>query len=137
MSAESTLSGPSSMTPNHPKDTWDIVHIVLEPVGGLLTALAVVCIGFLTNRALNHRQEADAKQRLYSELMSRREDSESALRKDMFGSIITTFLSNQKARIPSPEAELENKVLNLELLAYNFHESLNLTPLFYHLQRAI
>lgn len=119
------------------KDGWDKAQIVLAPVGALLTALAVVWIGFLTNRHLNQRQEVDAKQRLYSELMSRREDSESSLRKDMFGSIITTFLSNQKPRVPSQEAELETEVLNLELLAYNFHESLNLSPLFYHLERAI
>jgi hypothetical protein len=119
------------------KDIWDKAHIVLQPVGGLLTGIAIVWIGFITNRHLNQRQELDAKERLYSELMSRREDSESALRKDMFGSIITSFLSNQKPRAPTPVDELEAKVLNLELLSYNFHESLNLSPLFLHLGRAI
>lgn len=61
--------------------------------------------------------------RLYSELMSRREQSESDLRKDMFKSIIDSFFS------PRP-ASVEDRVLNLELLAYNFHESLNLEPVF-------
>jgi len=119
------------------KDLWDKARIVLEPVGGLLTAIAVVWIGFLTNRHLTLRQDAGAKERLYSELISRREESESALRKDMFASIITSFLTQRDTHAPSSKEELEAKVLNLELLSYNFHESLNLTPLFLHLVRAI
>src|SRR5205085_526489 len=35
----------------------------------------------------------------------------------------------------SGPATLEQKMLNLELLVYNFHESLNLKPLFLHLER--
>jgi hypothetical protein len=124
-------------TPPARKDTWDKAHIVMQPVGGLLTGIAIVWIGFITNKHLSQRQEVDAKERLYSELMSRREDSESALRKDMFGSIITSFLSNQRPQTPTPAEELEDKVLNLELLSYNFHESLNLSPLFLHLGRSI
>src|SRR5438046_9046464 len=37
-----------------------------------------------------------------------------------------------------PEAAaLEARMLNLEMLAYNFHESLNLKPLFSHMDRLI
>jgi hypothetical protein len=53
--------------------------------------------------------------------MSRREEAESSLRKDMFVSIIASFLK------PGTN-DLSAKVLNLELLAYNFHDSLNLKP---------
>ena len=83
------------------KDLWDKARIVLEPVGGLLTAIAVVWIGFLTNRHLTLRQDAGAKERLNSELISRREESESALRKDMFASIITSFLTQRDTHAPS------------------------------------
>src|SRR5262245_4645164 len=62
--------------------------------------------------------------------MSRREEAESSLRKDMFVSIIQSFLQPEKGG-------LDAKVLNLELLAYNFHESLNLKPLFLDLQRRL
>jgi hypothetical protein len=62
--------------------------------------------------------------------MSRREEAESSLRKDMFVSIISTFLK--------PGAtDLSAKILNLELLAYNFHDSLNLKPLFLDIQRQL
>jgi hypothetical protein len=123
------------------RDRWDKAAIVLQPVGGLLTALAVAVLGFWTSSYLREREQRDAalreriqtsdtNARLYSELISRREESESALRKDMFTSIINSFLG-------SGPSTLEQKLLNLELLVYNFHESLNLKPLFLHLERQI
>jgi len=118
------------MEQGHPKDFWDKLQIFLQPVGGLLTALAIALFGFITSSKLDQRQALETNTRLYSELMSRREESESALRKDMFVSIITSFLN--------PNAtDLNSDVLNLELLAQNFHESLNLKPLFLDLQRRI
>jgi len=81
--------------------------------------------------ALRERmQTTETNARLYSELISKREEAESSLRKDMFTSIITSFLGKGPA-------SLEQKILNLELLVYNFHESLNLKPLFLHLAREI
>src|SRR6202022_4972978 len=80
------------------------------------------------NAPRERMQTSETNARLYSELTSRREESESALRKDMFTSIINSFLKEGPA---TPE----QKMLNLELLVYNFHESLNLKPLFLHIER--
>jgi hypothetical protein len=112
------------------KDFWDKVAVFMQPLGGLLTALAVAFVGVLGSQVLNRRQAADTNARLYSELMSRREESESSLRKDMFVSIIQSFLQ------PQP-GDIDSRVLNLELLAVNFHDSLNLKPLFLDLQRRL
>ena len=123
------------------RDGWDKAAIILKPVGGLFTAIAVAVLGFWTSSYVRSRevreaalrerlQTRDTNARLYSELTSRREESESALRKDMFKSIIDSFLRSGQA---TPEQE----VLNLELLVYNFHESLNLKPLFRHIQREV
>ncbi len=112
------------------KDKWDKLAIVMAPLGGLLTAAAIATFGFVTSTALNRRQAIETNTRLYSELMSKREESESALRKDMFVSIINSFLT-------PGGSDLGAAVLNLELLAYNFHESLNLKPLFLDLKRRI
>ncbi len=112
------------------RDFWDKLTIVLQPLGGLLTAIAITLLGFFTSQYLERQQSIDANTRLYSELMSNREQSESALRKDMFVSIIGTFLRPQESTIGAA-------VLNLELLAYNFHESLNLKPLFMDLRQSI
>jgi hypothetical protein len=123
MDSEENVKSPK----NKEKDIWDKMHIVLGPVGGLLTAFSIAAVSYYASDYLNKNQENEAKTRLYTELMSRREESESALRKDMFTSILSTILKD--------ESSLDERILQLELLAYNFHESLNLMPLFSYLDR--
>jgi len=74
------------------KDFWDKFGVFLHPMGGLLTAIAVAFVGMRGSAVLERRQSIDTNARLYSELMSRREEAESSLRKDMFVSIISSFL---------------------------------------------
>jgi hypothetical protein len=112
------------------KDFWDKFDIVLRPINGLLTALAVGLLGYYTSSFLRQGELRQTNERVYTELMSSREQAESGLRKDMFLSIIQTFLRPETSGI-------EAKLLNLEMLAYNFHESLNLKPLFSHIDRQI
>ncbi len=78
----------------------------------------------------NQREIRENNVRIYAELMSQREGADSALRKDMFGSSIGTFLK------PSP-GNVEQQILHLELLANNFHEALDLRPLFKHIHRKL
>jgi hypothetical protein len=112
-----------------PKDKWDKLDILMKPIGGVITALTIALISYLGSVYLNNKQNNDAKNRLYTELMSSREQSESALRKDMFNSILSTILKDTSS--------IDENILKLELLAYNFHESLNLMPLFDFLNRKI
>jgi len=119
-----------SDAPARKRDTWDKIDILMRPMGGLLTAGAITVLGFITSSALSQRQATDTNTRLYTELMSRREEAESALRKDMCVSIIDSFVN------PS-DTGLGPSILNLEMLAYNFHESLNLKPLFAEMSRRV
>ncbi|MEP6795272.1 MAG: hypothetical protein ABJB16_13160 [Saprospiraceae bacterium] len=113
----------------HKRDFWDKANIILGPIATLMTAVTIALVSYMASGYLNTNQENEAKTRLYTELMSRREESESALRKDMFTSIINSILSGSQG------STIDEKILQLELLAYNFHESLNLTPLFTYLDR--
>lgn len=115
---------------NKKKDKWDKASVILSPLGGLLAALTVAGVGYFGSSYLDDRQDSETRIRLYTELISKREEAESALRKDMFNSIIGTFLEPKSTK-------LEDKVLQLELLAFNFHESFNLMPLFSHLSRQV
>jgi len=110
------------------KDFWDKAAIVLQPVGGLLAALAVAGLGFFGSQFIERRQSEETRARFASELISKREEADSALRKDMFVSIIQSFLR-------ADSTSIDDRLLKLELLAYNFHESLNLKPLFFQLER--
>ncbi len=112
------------------KDFWDKVDVVLRPLNGLLTALTIALLGYYTSGIVRQQETRDSNERVYTQLMSSREQAESALRKDMFLSIIQTF---QKPE----QVGLEAKMLNLEMLAYNFHDSLNLKPLFAYIDREI
>lgn len=120
---------------NGTKSGWEIAEIILAPVGGLMTALAVAVVGFYGTRYLNSQQEMDTKQRVYAQLMSQREESDVTLRKDMFNSILGSFLKSTPG--PQREAQPQQDVLKLELLAYNFHDSLDLGPLFKQVYRQL
>jgi hypothetical protein len=111
------------------RDKWDKIQIIMQPIGGLLTALTIALVSYYGSSYLNNKQNNEAKISLYTQLMSSREQSESALRKDMFNSILGTILKDSHS--------LDENILQLELLAYNFHESLNLMPLFVYMDRQI
>jgi hypothetical protein len=95
--------------------------------------IVTLVVGYLLNSSISTSQTRDSNLRLYADMMGRREEADSALRKDMFQSILQTFVSSA----PSGRGDPEAQVLNLELLAYNFHESLDLGPLFKHVQRQL
>jgi len=126
------LSAPEKVEPRKEKDLWDKLQIIFHPLNGLLTALAVALLGYYTSSVLRQNDNRDASRRVYTELMSNREQADSALRKDMFLSIIETFRNPDAS-----SASFDSKMLNLELLVYNFHESLNLRPLFAFYERQI
>ena len=119
--------------PRKEKDLWDKLQIIFHPLNGLLTAVTIGVLGYYTSNLLRQNETVQANERVYTELMSSREMAESALRKDMFLSIIQTFFRPD----PTGFSDLEARMLNLELLTYNFHESLNLKPLFAHMDRVI
>lgn len=105
------------------KDGWDKAGVILKPVGGLLTALAVAALGFLGSRALDTKQRLDAKVSLYAQLMSQREQADSSLRTDILKTVLEKFME--------PKAGgMEEKILALEILTYNFHDALDLASLF-------
>lgn len=114
--------GPAPTKPA--RDSWDKADIIFKFVGALGTAIVVGLVGIFGSSFLARQQEAETNLRLYTELMSRREEADTSLRKEMFNSIITNFLK------PSANQPPEKRVLNIEMLAYNFHDSLDLGPLF-------
>lgn len=115
------------------KDTWDKWDIILKPVGGILTALSVALVGILGSQYLASLQANDSNTRLYTELMSGREKSDSALRQEMFNVILTTFLKKDD----KGNRDVRDEILALELLAYNFHDAIDIGPLFNHVRNNI
>ncbi len=120
---------PQPSTPRHPRTTvtaapWPWIELVKV----LALPLVTLVLGYWFNSSLNERQQVDSNIRLYAEMMGRREEADSNLRKDMFNSILTTFMAKDPALRLSSEELIRQQILSLELLAYNFHESLDIAP---------
>lgn len=117
-------------SPQKKKDWWDKAGILSK----FLAAILVVAIGIWGNHYLNKRQEKDTNFQLYTQLLSNKETSENTLRKDMFVKILESFLEPKQTENPQrPLARVREMRLNLELLSRNFHESLDMKPLFHYL----
>jgi hypothetical protein len=99
----------------------------------LTTLLIPLTLGYITNQyqnAQNKRQADDARLRLYTELLSKREEADTSVRKGIFDKVLETYLK------PGGK-DLEAKLVALELLALNFNDSLDLSPLFWQLDREV
>jgi len=103
----------------------------------LALPLVTLVLGYWFNASLNERQQMDTNTRLYIEMQGRREEADSNLRKDMFNSILQTFMTRDSAVRITSEEVIRQQTLSLELLAANFHESLDIAPLFKDVERRI
>lgn len=100
----------------------------------LVATLAIpATLGFVTYKyqAISAERVADeSRYRLYTELLSKREQADTDVRRGVFEKVLGSYLS-------PTQADIEQKLVALELLALNFHESVNLSPLFWQLDRQI
>ncbi len=113
---------PQPVRPSEPpphRDWWRWLQILVIPV-------TTIIVG----QYASSWQEKESARRTYADMMNRRAEAESALRKDMFQSTIVPFLERKTDNI-------EASVLRLELLASNFHDSLDLSPLFKDVYRTL
>jgi len=100
----------------------------------LLTTLAIpltlAIVSYQYQSAQTERQATDARLRLYTELLSKREEADTSVRKGIFDKVLEAYLK------PGGK-DLEAKLVALELLALNFNDSLDLSPLFWQLDREV
>ena len=124
---------PPEATKKSGKDIWDKAEILSRPIQATVTALAIAAIGYFGQNTLTTLNSQEQNSRLYTELLSKREEAESALRKDMFNTILGGFFDKDKVGTQ----DMSKRILKLEMLALNFGDSLSLGPLFSELSRDI
>lgn len=136
------MAEPDTSTPTPPaaeqtkkpgKDIWDKAEILSRPIQATVTAMAIAAIGYFGQQTLTTINSQEQNARLYTELLSKREEAESSLRKDMFNTILSGFFDKDKQE----EHDLSKRILKLEMLALNFGDSLSLGPMFSELSRDI
>lgn len=96
----------------------------------LATPLTVAIVGGMLSFFVNKQQANDANQRAFAELMSQRESADTNLRIEMFKTVLEGFLRTDTSNV-------QDQILKLEILAYNFNDSLDLGPLFQDVFRRV
>ena len=81
-------------------------------------------------RASDLRAMADSRLKVYTELLNKREESDMGVRSQIFSTLLGNYLNPVKGDLP-------RRMTVLELLASNFDESLDLSPLFWHIDAEI
>jgi hypothetical protein len=71
-----------------------------------------------------------SRYKLYTELLSKREEADTAVRRRVFEKVLGTYLN-------PTTGDIDQRIVALEMLALNFHESVNLSPLFWQLDHQI
>jgi hypothetical protein len=96
----------------------------------LATPLTVAIVGLLASIYVNRQQALEANQRAFAELVSQRESADTNLRIEMFKTVLSGFLTQGTGAV-------SDQILKLEILAYNFNESMDLGPLFQDVFRRV
>lgn len=109
------------------RDWWDKLDIISKFVtAGLVTVITIIGSFYL-----NKQQDSTRSTQLYSQFMSEREKAENQVRKDMFEKVLAEFW-HQRDDKGCILDEIDQQLLQLELISRNFHETLDLSPLFTH-----
>jgi len=127
------------MSDNEPQKR-DWIDICLKATTPLLVGIALALVGLYGERTMTAISNKQESARLITELQIKREQDESALRKDIFAQALEAFLLKGRATAEGDLRELSlremsKQLLRLELLALNFGDSLSLSPLFTELRR--
>lgn len=117
---------------NNPKRDW--IEVGIKIVTPLIVGLLIAWAGYVSNYTLSSISSSQESARLITELQIRREQAESALRKDVFDQTLQAFLLKKLEDNRSIRG-LSKQLLRLELLALNFGDSLSLSPLFTEFRR--
>ena len=104
---------------------------VIDVVTKVVTAASVLIAGIAIPVVLNHNEEKNRQSQLYVQIMSQREQSDSALRERMFNALISSYFGKEVSTEP------EKQIMYLNLLTLNFQEFFDAKPLFEDLDKKL
>lgn len=102
----------------------------------LLAGIAALISSVAIPLYLHYSSEANRRATLYSQIMSERERSDTAIRADMFKALLQGYLG-EFTDDQGNEESFRRRVVFLELLLLNFHEYFQAKPLFVDIYRRL
>ena len=103
---------------------FDLITKVVTAIGALLAGIFIPVV-------IHYNEEKNRETQLYVQIMTQREQSDSALRSQMFNSLISSYFGQEILRDP------EKQMMYLHLLTLNFQEFFDARPLFEDLDKRI
>ena len=97
---------------------------LIELIAKIVTAASALIAGIAIPVVLNYNEEKNRQSQLYVQIMSQREQSDSALRERMFNALISSYFGKEVSTDP------EKQIMFLNLLTLNFQEFFDAKPLF-------
>ena len=92
---------------------------------------AAICLVPLMFELFSHAHDERENQfRLYTELLSKREEADMNVRRGIFDKVFDKYL-------PPDTNDIDTRLVGLKLMAANFHESVDISPLFWQLDRQV
>jgi hypothetical protein len=106
-------------------ELWKTIIQALQAIGILVAGIAIPVVLHLSG-------EANRQNELYAQIMSQREQADSALREKMFSGLLSSYFGQQAC-----QQDANKQMLLLHLLSVNFQEFFDASPLFEDLDKRL
>jgi len=109
-------------------DLWQKVESFAKIVAAVGVTIGSVWIPYVIGRT----SEQSDRAKVYMQVMSEREKADTAIRQEMFKTLLTNYLGRFEDKKDATESEesFRKRIMFLNLLTLNFQEYLNARPLF-------
>jgi len=109
-------------------DLWQKVESFAKIVAAVGVTIGSVWIPYVIGRT----SEQSDRAKVYMQVMSEREKADTAIRQEMFKTLLTNYLGRFEDKKDAAESEesFRKRIMFLNLLTLNFQEYLNARPLF-------
>jgi len=109
-------------------DLWQKVESFAKIVAAVGVTIGSVWIPYVIGRT----SEQSDRAKVYMQVMSEREKADTAIRQEMFKTLLTNYLGRfeDKKDVAESEESFRKRIMFLNLLTLNFQEYLNARPLF-------
>ena len=121
--------GREEKEPKDPKrDLWGKVQSFAKIVAAVGVSIGSVAIPYIIGKT----SEQSRRAQVYMQVMSEREKADTAIRQEMFKTLLADYLGRfeDKSNATENEGSFRKRIMFLDLLTLNFQEYLNARPLF-------
>jgi len=108
------------------RDLWEKVESFAKIVAAVAVSVGSIAIPYIIGKT----SEQSRRAQVYMQVMSEREKADTAIRQEMFKTLLADYLGRFENNATENEESFRKRIMFLDLLTLNFQEYLNARPLF-------